>query len=35
MVAAGLLAAASAALWARYGMQVFYEMIVAGIDACF
>jgi len=34
-VAAGLLVAATGALWARYGTQVFYEMIVAGIDACF
>ena len=33
--AAGLLAAATAALWAHYGTAVFYEMIVAGINACF
>jgi hypothetical protein len=33
--AGGLLAAATAALWAHYGTAVFYEMIVAGINACF
>jgi hypothetical protein len=32
---AGLLVAATAALWAHYGTAVFYEMIVAGINACF
>jgi hypothetical protein len=32
---AGVLAAATAALWAHYGTAVFYEMIVAGINACF
>jgi hypothetical protein len=32
---AGLLAAATAALWVHYGTAVFYEMIVAGINACF
>ncbi len=35
MVAAGLLVAATGALWAHYGTAVFYETIVAGIDACF
>ncbi len=35
MVAAGLLVTATAALWAHYGTAVFYETIVAGIDACF
>jgi hypothetical protein len=35
LVVAGVLAAATAALWAHYGTQVFYETIVAGIDACF
>jgi hypothetical protein len=35
VVAAGILTAATAALWAHYGTQVFYEMIVAGLDACF
>jgi len=35
IVAAGVLATATGVLWARYGTQVFYEMIVAGIDACF
>jgi hypothetical protein len=36
LAAAGaLLAVATAALWAHYGTAVFYEMIVAGINACF
>ncbi len=35
MVAAGLLVTATGALWAHYGTAVFYETIVAGIDACF
>jgi hypothetical protein len=35
LIAAGVLAAATGALWARYGTQVFYEMVVAGLDACF
>ena len=34
-VAAGMLAAAALALWAYYGSMVFYEMIAAGIAACF
>jgi hypothetical protein len=34
-VAAGMLAAAALALWAYYGSTVFYEMIVAGVAACF
>ena len=34
-VAAGMLIAAASALWAYYGSAVFYEMIVAGIEACF
>jgi hypothetical protein len=29
-----MLLAGTAALWAHYGMAVFYEMIVAGIAAC-
>ncbi len=33
--AAGLLVTGTAALWAHYGTAVFYETIVAGIDACF
>lgn len=33
--AAGLVVAATIALWARYGTAVFYEMILAGIAACF
>ena len=32
---AGALAAATAALWAHYGTAVFYETILAGINACF
>ena len=32
---AGLVAAATAALWVHYGTAVFYEMIVTGINACF
>jgi hypothetical protein len=32
---AGVLAAATAALWVHYGTAVFYEMILAGINACF
>jgi len=32
---AGIVAAATAALWAHYGTAVFYEMIQAGINACF
>jgi hypothetical protein len=34
-VLAGALAAATAALWAHYGTAVFYETILAGINACF
>ena len=33
--AAGMLLAAALALWAYYGGAVFYEMIVAGLAACF
>ena len=32
---AGVLAAATVALWAYYGTAVFHEMILAGINACF
>ncbi len=32
---AGLLLAASLALWAHYGTAVFFEMIRAGFIACF
>jgi hypothetical protein len=31
----GGLAVGTAALWAHYGTAVFYEMILAGINACF
>jgi hypothetical protein len=34
-MAAGMLMAAALALWAYYGSTVFYEMIVAGLQACF
>jgi len=34
-VAAGLIVAATIALWAHFGTTVFYEMILAGIAACF
>ena len=33
--AAGVLTTATAVLWAHYGTAVFYEMILAGINACF
>jgi hypothetical protein len=33
--AVGLLLAATVALWAHYGTAVFYEMILAGLAACF
>jgi len=33
--AAGLILAATIALWAHFGSTVFYEMILAGIAACF
>ena len=32
---AGVLLAGTVALWAHYGTAVFYEMIVAGLAACF
>jgi hypothetical protein len=31
----GLLLAVTLVLWAHYGSAVFYEMILAGIAACF
>jgi hypothetical protein len=31
----GILLAATIALWAHFGTAVFYEMILAGIAACF
>lgn len=34
-VAAGLLVAGTLMLWAHYGTTVFYEMILAGLAACF
>ena len=32
---AGMLVAAAVALWVYYGSTVFYEMVVAGLAACF
>jgi hypothetical protein len=32
---AGVLVAAASALWVYYGSMVFYEMVVAGLQACF
>ena len=32
---AGVLVAATLALWAHYGTAVFFEIIAAGIAACF
>jgi hypothetical protein len=34
-VVAGMLVAATSALWAYYGSAVFFDMIVAGLAACF
>jgi hypothetical protein len=31
----GILVAATLALWAHYGSAVFFEMIKAGLAACF
>ncbi len=35
LVCAGLVMTGTAVLWAYYGTAVFYETIIAGIDACF
>ena len=35
IVGAGLMRTAAGVLWAYYGTAVFYETIIAGIDACF
>jgi hypothetical protein len=32
---AGVMVAATGALWAYYGTAVFYEIILAGLAACF
>lgn len=32
---AGLLVAATVALWVHFGSAVFYEMLLAGFAACF
>jgi hypothetical protein len=34
-IAAGMLLTAAVGLWVYYGSAVFYEMIVAGLAACF
>jgi hypothetical protein len=34
-ITAGLIVAAIAILWFHYGTAVFYETIVAGLNACF
>ena len=34
-VIGGVLVAATLALWAHYGTAVFFEIIAAGIAACF
>lgn len=34
-VVAGLIVAATVALWFHYGTAVFYETILAGLNACF
>jgi hypothetical protein len=34
-LALAAVATGTAALWAHYGTAVFYEIIVAGINACF
>ena len=34
-IGAGALFAATTALWLHYGTAVFYETIVAGLNACF
>jgi hypothetical protein len=34
-VVAGMLVAAASAMWAYYGSTVFFEMVVAGLQACF
>lgn len=34
-VVVGILLAGTLVLWAHYGTAVFYEMILAGLAACF
>jgi len=34
-IVGGLVAAATAMLWFHYGTAVFYETILAGLNACF
>ncbi len=35
VVTLGVIVAATVSLWGYYGTAVFYEMILAGIAACF
>jgi hypothetical protein len=35
LAAAGLLLAGTLAMWAHYGTAVFYEIVRAGLAACF
>jgi hypothetical protein len=35
VMAIGVLVAGTIAMWVHYGTAVFYEMIVAGLAACF
>jgi hypothetical protein len=32
---AGVLVAATTALWAYYGSTVFFDIVIAGLQACF
>jgi hypothetical protein len=32
---AGVLIAAASALWAYYGSTVFFDIVIAGLQACF
>ncbi len=34
-IVAGLLVVSAGALWTYYGTAVFYEIILAGLNACF
>ena len=33
--AAGVLVAATSALWAYYGSTIFFDIVMAGLQACF
>jgi hypothetical protein len=32
---AGVLVAAASALWAYYGSTIFFDIVIAGLQACF